>query len=100
MKPKISFLIKIFSLLLIMFFLTSTTTSGCKEDFICVTPDLSQIRESPQDTTEEISQSVIHSLGRLQEKRQLDDSAHDDFAAIRVMLESMPMSTSEFRLGG
>ena len=49
-------------------------------------------------TTEQITQSVLQSLGRLQQKRQLDDAAHDDFAAIRAMLETVPLATDQFDL--
>ena len=49
-------------------------------------------------TTQQIDQTVIQSLGRLQQKRQLDDTAHDDFATIRVMLETIPLPTDQFDL--
>ena len=35
-------------------------------------------------------------LGRLLQKRQLDDAASDDFQAARSMLETLPLSTDEF----
>jgi hypothetical protein len=46
-------------------------------------------------TTEQITQSIVQCLGRLLQKRQLDDAAHDDFASIRAMLEALPLSTIE-----
>jgi hypothetical protein len=46
----------------------------------------------------QITQSVNQCLGRLLEKRQLDEAARDDFAAARSMLEAMPLSTDEFGL--
>jgi len=49
-------------------------------------------------TTQQIAQAVIQCLGRLQQKRQLDDAAHDDFAAAHSMLEAMPLSTDQFGL--
>ncbi len=48
--------------------------------------------------TEHITQSALQSLGRLQQKRQLDDSAHDDFATVRAMLEAMRLPTDQFGL--
>ena len=49
-------------------------------------------------TVEQITQSVNQCLERLLQKRQLDDAAHDDFAAVRCILEAMPLSTDEFGL--
>lgn len=49
-------------------------------------------------TTQKTTQSVIQCLGRLQKKRQLDDSAHDDFASVRAMLETMLLPTDQFDL--
>ncbi len=49
-------------------------------------------------TTEQIAQAVTQCLGRLQQKRQLDDAAHDDLATVRSMLEAMPLSTDQFGL--
>lgn len=49
-------------------------------------------------TTQQVTQSVLQSLGRLQQKRQLDDTAHDNFAAIRSVLESMALATDQFDL--
>jgi hypothetical protein len=49
-------------------------------------------------TVAQITQSVNQCLGRLLQKRQLDEAARDDFAAARSMLEAMPLSTDEFGL--
>ena len=49
-------------------------------------------------TVEQITQSVNQCLGRLLQKRQLDEAAHDDFAAVRSMLEAMPLPTDQFGL--
>ncbi len=49
-------------------------------------------------TTQQITQSVLQCLGRLQQKRQLDEAAHDDFATARAMLETMPLATDQFDL--
>ena len=40
-------------------------------------------------TAAQITQSVNQCLGRLLQKRQLDEAAHDDFAAVRDRLEAM-----------
>jgi len=50
------------------------------------------------DTTQQISRSILQCLERLQQKRQLDDAAHDDFATARAMLETMLLPTDEFDL--
>ncbi len=49
-------------------------------------------------TVQQITQSVTQCLGRLLQKRRLDDAAHDDLATIRSMLEAMPLSTDQFGL--
>jgi hypothetical protein len=49
-------------------------------------------------TKEQITQSVVHCVNRLLQKRQLDEAAHDDFAAARSMLEALPLSTDQFDL--
>jgi hypothetical protein len=49
-------------------------------------------------TVEQITQSVNQCLERLLQKRQLDDAAHDDFAAVRCILEAMPLPTDQFGL--
>lgn len=49
-------------------------------------------------TVQQITQSVNQCLGRLLQKRQLDEAAHDDFAAARSMLEAMPLPTEQFDL--
>jgi hypothetical protein len=46
----------------------------------------------------QITHSVNQCLGRLLQKRQLDEAAHDDLAAARGMLEALPLSTDEFAL--
>jgi hypothetical protein len=46
----------------------------------------------------QISQSVNQCLGRLLQKRLLDEAARDDFAAARSMLEALPLSTDAFGL--
>ena len=46
----------------------------------------------------QITQSVNQCLGRLLQKRQLDEAAQDDFAAACSMLEALPISTDEFGL--
>ena len=46
----------------------------------------------------QITHSVNQCLGRLLQKRRLDEAAQDDFAAARSMLEAMPLSTDEFGL--
>ena len=54
---------------------------------------------SPAATTvAQITQSVNQCLGRLLQKRSLDEAAQDDFAAARSLLEAMPLSTDEFGL--
>ena len=49
-------------------------------------------------TIAQITQSVSQCLGRLLQKRLLDEAARDDFAAARSMLEAMPLSTDQFGL--
>ena len=49
-------------------------------------------------TVEQITQSVNQCLGRLLKKRQLDEAAHDDFAAVRCILEAMPLPTDLYGL--
>ncbi len=46
----------------------------------------------------QITQSISQYLSRLLQKRCLDDAAHDDLAAVRSMLEALPLSTDEFGL--
>ena len=53
---------------------------------------------STTTTVQQITQSVNQCLGRLLQKRQLDEAAHDDFQAARSMLEAMPLSTDQFDL--
>jgi len=50
------------------------------------------------DTTQQVTKSVIQCLGRLQQKRQLDEAAHDDFSTARAMLETMLLPTDQFDL--
>lgn len=49
-------------------------------------------------TVAQISQSVNQCLGRLLQKRQLDEAAHDDFQAARSMIEAIPLATAQFDL--
>ncbi len=49
-------------------------------------------------TSQQITQSVIQCLSRLQQKRQLDEAARDDFASARAMLESVLLPTNQFDL--
>ena len=49
-------------------------------------------------TVEQISQSVHQYLGRLLQKRVLDEAVRDEFAAARTMLEAMPLPTDQFGL--
>ena len=49
-------------------------------------------------TAAQINQSVNQCLGRLLQKRSLDEAAHDDFAVVRSMLEALPLSTDQFGL--
>ncbi len=49
-------------------------------------------------TTEQVNQSVIQCLDRLQQKRQLDDAVHDEFSCARVMFEALPLSTDVYGL--
>jgi hypothetical protein len=37
-------------------------------------------------------------LGRLLQKRRVDAAAHDDFAAVRSMLEALPLANDQFGL--
>jgi hypothetical protein len=53
---------------------------------------------STATTAAQIAQSVNQCLGRLLEKRLLDEAARDDFAAARSMLEAMPLATDQFGL--
>ena len=53
---------------------------------------------STATTVAQIAQSVNQCLGRLLQKRQLDEAAQDDFAAARSMFEALPLSTDEFGL--
>ncbi len=50
------------------------------------------------DSTQRVTQSVLRCLGRLQQKRQLDEAAHDDFSAARAMLETILLPTDQFDL--
>jgi hypothetical protein len=49
-------------------------------------------------TVGQITHSVDQCLGRLLQKRHLDEAAQDDFAAVRSMLEAMPLPTDQFGL--
>ena len=49
-------------------------------------------------TARQITLAVHQCLGRLLQKRRLDASAHDDFAAARGMLEALLLSTDQFGL--
>ncbi len=49
-------------------------------------------------TTHQITQSVVHCVNRLLQKRRLDDGAADDFASAHAMLEALPLSTEEYGL--
>ena len=49
-------------------------------------------------TVAQTTQTVNLCLGRLLQKRQLDEAAQDDFAAACSMLEALPLSTDEFGL--
>jgi hypothetical protein len=49
-------------------------------------------------TVVQIARSVNQCLGRLLQKRKLDEAAQDDFAAVRSMLEAMPLATDQFGL--
>jgi hypothetical protein len=53
---------------------------------------------STTTTVAQITQSVNQCLGRLLQKRQLDEATRDDFAAARSMLEAMPLATDQFGL--
>ena len=46
----------------------------------------------------QITHSVNQCLGRLLQKRLLDEAARDDFAAARSMLEAMPLATDQYGL--
>ena len=37
-------------------------------------------------------------LGRLLQTRRLDEAAHDDFAAVRSLLETLPLPTDQYGL--
>jgi hypothetical protein len=56
--------------------------------------------EIPATTTTvgQITHSVDQCLGRLLQKRQLDEAAQDDFAAVRSMLEAMTLATDLYSL--
>ena len=47
-------------------------------------------------TPRQITQSVTQCLGRLQQKRQFDEAAQQDFATVRSLLETVPLATNEF----
>jgi hypothetical protein len=53
---------------------------------------------STTTTVAQISQSVHQCLGRLLQKRILDQAARDEFAAVHTMLEAMPLPTDQFGL--
>jgi hypothetical protein len=53
---------------------------------------------SSATTVVQIAQSVHPCVGRLLQKRLLDEAARDDFTAARSMLEALPLSTDEFGL--
>jgi hypothetical protein len=57
-------------------------------------------QQNPVTTTTfvQITQSISQCLTRLLEKRCLDDAALDDLAAVRHMLETLPLSTDDFGL--
>ncbi len=46
----------------------------------------------------QITHIVNQCLGRLLQKRRLDAVAQDDFAAVRSMLEALPLATDQFGL--
>ena len=49
-------------------------------------------------TVPQIAHSMNQRLGRLLQKRRLDEVAQDDFAAIRSLLEALPLATNQFGL--
>jgi hypothetical protein len=49
-------------------------------------------------TVGQIAQSVNQCLGRLLQKRLLDEAAQDDLAAVRSLLEAMPLATDQLGL--
>ena len=53
---------------------------------------------STATTAAQIAQSVNQCLGRLLQKRLLDEAARDDFAAARSLLEALPLAADEYGL--
>jgi hypothetical protein len=49
-------------------------------------------------TVSQITHSVNQCLGRLLQKRRLDEAARDDFAAVRSLLEALPLAADQFGL--